>query len=379
MFQEEYKKAYDEIKAEKGCVNEIFARVEEKSVHKKKKIQWKPVIVICMVIVSLFIGVSISPYAKTAKMALNLYEAGFIDYTSYKSLQRNYPEFNNGFIPENATVSRNGIIMKVEAVAFYNREMVIIFSFANEEGHNFIQKDGDYHWNEIKVSLDGEKVDFGYTEFGKFDAEKGKTYFVYTAQRDTERKPVGEMVNVSVRGCFTVDRWEEFYSTSDFALEADTRVVKLHSSYVDEGILNSLPSYVDKDIVKLENDDYPYMASVLDMTPLSEIKAGEARITGAAYIDDILRVQICQSANTVDDEFFQRAYVVRNDESGEQILPNPIGQIVWYEKIDGELVEFREEYYAVSEETAREFPLVLEVLEERGYSDTVWDVEFVVE
>ena len=96
-------------------------------------------------------------------------------------------------------------------------------------------------------------------------------------------------------------------------------------------------------------------------------------------IDDILRVQICQSANTVDDEFFQRAYVVRNDESGEQILPNPIGQIVWYEKIDGELVEFREEYYAVSEETAREFPLVLEVLEERGYSDTVWDVEFVVE
>lgn len=379
MFQGEYKKAYDEIKAEHGSVNEILACAEAKNGYKRKRIQWKHAIAICMAIISLFVGVSISPYAKTAKMALNLYEAGFIDYTSYKSLQRNYPEFNYGIVPENASVPRNGIVMTVEAVAFYKREMVVIFSFANEEGNDFIQEGGDYHWNEIKVCIDGEEVDFGYTETGKFNVENGKKYFVYRAQRGTARYPEDEIVSISVKGCFTVDRWEESYSSSDLALEADTRVVELHSTHVDEYILESHSSYEVEDIVKLENDDYPYNASVLDMIPLSEIKVGEAKITGAAYLDGILRVQLCQSANTVYDEFFQRAYIVRNNEDGEQILPNPVGQVVWYEKIEGELVEFREEYYVVAEETAREFPLVLEVLEERGYSDTVWNVEFVVE
>jgi len=144
-------------------------------------------------------------------LAINLYEAGLIDYTSYKSLQRNYPEFNKSFIPDNASISRNGIIMTVEAIAFYDSRMVVIFSFANEEGNNFIQKDGDYDWKEITVKLDGEKFILYQTKWGKYDEEKGKLYCMYSAQRDTARIPDGEMLNISVRGCFIADEWNEEY------------------------------------------------------------------------------------------------------------------------------------------------------------------------
>ena len=64
MFKEEYKNAYEEIKADNGSVNKILERAKRKSTYKKKGMGWKPAIVTMLLAVTLFVGVNIPTFAQ---------------------------------------------------------------------------------------------------------------------------------------------------------------------------------------------------------------------------------------------------------------------------------------------------------------------------
>lgn len=366
MFQEEYKKAYDEIKVEHNSVNEIFACAEKKSRYKKKRIQWKPVVVIFFAVMILFSGAGISAAAKEHTERLSLYEAGIIDYTLYKSMQRNSYSLEI-VIPENASVSKDGVIVTLEAAIFDRREFVLFYSLANEEGYDLIQEDGggEYEWKNVTVSFDGEPLVINETCFWKYDKEKEKAYYRFTSYRDTARYPEGETISLHIKGAFKTNWSEEEVDLSNVVSEANTKIVKIQNSWVNE------------DFVKVENEDFPYMASVLDITPLSEIPADKAAITGIAYMDGVLRVQLCQPDNSVYEDSFQRTFITACNKLGKQIDVNE--QIFWYEKVNGELVEFRELYYLISETEIKNLSMKMENRYLKGNLKTVWDIEFVVE
>lgn len=363
MFKEEYKKAYDEIKAENCSVNEIFAHAQEKNKRKKAGIQRRRVAVALLTVVMLFAGASISTMAKELREGKNLYESGIIDYTSYKSLQRN--SYNLEIvIPENASVSKDGVIVTLEAVIFDKKEFALFYSLANEEGYDLIKEDGGYDWSNVKVSFDGEPLEINNTRIWKEDEENGKVYYKFTSYRDTARYPVGETISLKIEGAFKKDWDEEIVDLSNIVLDADTKTVKLVSSSVNE------------DLVKLENEEYPYMASVLDITPMSEIQPDKGAVTGIGYIDGVLRVQFCQPDNSVYEESYQRTFVSVFDKEGKSIHCDE--SIFWYEKVDGELVEFIEMYYLLSETKLKELSMKMESMYLKGNFDTTWDVEFVV-
>lgn len=135
-------------------------------------------------------------------------------------------------------------------------------------------------------------------------------------------------------------------------------------------------SQINKEYVKLENDEYPYMASVLDITPLSEIPTDKSMVTGIAYIDGILRVQLCQPDNSVYEDSYYRTFIEVFNEEGKAIDAKE--QIFWYEKVNGEMMEFRDFYYLVSDAQRKELLMKMENMYLKGNVNTVWDVEFEV-
>lgn len=358
MFKEEYKKAYDEMKADNGSVDEILKQAKFRNSSQKPQRAWKPAIATLLLTITLIAGICFPTFVQAIERMTSILDTGAIDYTYYKSLQRENPEWTeNAFIPYNATAHADGIIMKVELATFCKKDFIAIISFANEEGYNWIREDGEYHYYNISVKIGENVPQFRSMKFMKFDNEK--LYYLYTAKRHTAQIPESETVSIEVHGIFESTEWEESVDLSNVASTADTRVVQLQNSHVDETL------------VTLENREYPYTASVLNMTPVSEIKTYQATVTGLAYADGILRIQTAQPDSGVSDTTARLAYVYFPQEKVEQLI--------WYEKIDGQLMLFMEDYYKISEESLNTLPMTMKCNEKIGAYNATWKVSFEVE
>ena len=127
MFKEEYKKAYDEIKVADGKVNEILKQAKFKNLPKQRNTMWKNVVATMLLAIMLIVGINIPAFAQEIERVSRILNTSAIDYTYYKSLQRENLEWTqNAFVPNNATVKKDGIIMKVELVTFYRKKIEAI-------------------------------------------------------------------------------------------------------------------------------------------------------------------------------------------------------------------------------------------------------------
>ena len=360
MFKEEYKKAYDEIKVADGKVTEILKQAKCRNLPKQQNTMWKNVVATMLLAITLIVGINIPAFAQEIERVSRILNTGAVDYTYYKSLQRENPEWTqNAFVPNHAIVKKDGIIMKVELVTFYRKKVEAIISFANDEGSNWIHKDGDYNYNNISVKIGDSIPSYPNIKFIKYDSEKEKIYYSYTANRSTKQIPESETICIEVHGFFEGKSWEESIDLSNVASNANTRSVTLYNSNVNETL------------VSLKNYEYPYKASVLNITPLSEIKTDQVTVTGQAYSDGILRIQTCQPDNGVYNMNYVFAYIHTPLEKAEQLI--------WYEKIDGQLMLFIEDYYTISEESLNSLPMVMKFNEKKGAWNTTWSVAFEVE
>ena len=369
MFQKEYKKAYDEIKAKPESIEQIFARAEGKvSIDKKRKKVWKPVVVTAVLAMALVVGVNIPTLAE--ELVITAYKTGLIDYTMYKHLQRENMGTFLTFVPKNAAVSKDGVVMTVEEVAFYGTKVVMTISFSNEEGANFINGEKEYNWQDIEVSIAGERIEIDKTNPSKYDAESKKLYGTYIGERHTTSVKKGETIRVCVKNFYTSGEWEESFDLSNIEKNAETRAVKL-----------PVGSFTyDSTIVKTESKEYPYIVDVLNQTPLAEVNQNEVDVTGIAYMDGMLRVQVCQGEYKLNNNIYQNAYVMQFNEEGEEIFPNPNEMVIWYERVDGKLLEFKEFYYVISEEQLKKRPMVVYFEKIEGLiNNSVLEVEFEIE
>lgn len=360
MFKEEYKKAYDEIKVADGKVTEILKQAKCRNLPKQRNTMWKYVVATMLLAITLIVGINIPAFAQEIERVSRILNTGAVDYNYYKSLQRENPEWTqNAFVPNHAIVKKDGIIMKVELVTFYREKIEAIISFANDEGSNWIHKDGDYNYNNISVKIGDSIPSYQNLKFMKYDSEKEKIYYSYTANRSTKQIPESETICIEVHGFFEGKSWEESIDLSNVASNANTRSVTLYNSNVNETL------------VSLKNYEYPYKASVLNITPLSEIKTEQVTVTGQAYSDGILRIQTCQPDNGVYNMNYVFAYIHTPLEKAEQLI--------WYEKINGKLMLFTEDYYIVSEESLNSLPMIMKFNEKKGAWNTTWSVTFEVE
>lgn len=127
MFKEEYKKAYDEIQVADGKVNEILKQAKCRNLPKQRNTMWKNVVATMLLAIMLIVGINIPAFAQEIERVTRILNTGAIDYTYYKSLQRENLEWTqNAFVPNNASIKKDGIIMKVELVTFYRKKYIIL-------------------------------------------------------------------------------------------------------------------------------------------------------------------------------------------------------------------------------------------------------------
>lgn len=333
MLKEDYRKAYNQIRAEEDSIEKIMKKAYEK---KNRNIVQKlrPVVVMLIAVFAIILGVQIPVYAEV-------------------------------FVPENATASKDGVVMKVEKVRFQDKHVVVDVSFANEEGANFINGETDYNWGDVCVEINGVNAHNVKSDVLKYDETEEKLYVRYRILRHTAKIYVGESMKVSINGMYVSRNWRE---TFDLTIKTNPAI---REAKLPVGLFES-------DIVKTESEAYPYMVSVLNETPLSEIDPSKASITGVAYMDGMLRVQVCYGESKYLRDGTKIATLFRYVD-GEEIFPSADERIQWYERIDDKWVVFKEYYYIVSEEKAKSFPMVLECYEMEGLRDTVWEVDFVIE
>lgn len=333
MLKEDYINAYEQVRADEDSIERIMKNAYEK---KNKNIVQKlrPIVVMMIAVFAIILGTQIPAYAEV-------------------------------YIPENAAVSKDGVVMKVEKVRFHGRELVVDVSFANEAGADFVNGETEYDWGDVCVEINDVKAHNTSFDILKYDEEEGKLYVRYEILRHTAKIYVGAPMKISVNGMCISRNWQETFDVTVKTNPA-TREVKL-----PVGLFES-------DIVKTESKAYPYMVSVLDETPLSEINPDKAAITGAAYMDGMLRVQVCYGESKYFKDGTKIATLSRY-EDGKEIFPTDDEQIHWYEQIDDKWVMFMEYYYIVSEEKAKTFPMVLDCYETEGLRDTVWEVDFIIE
>ena len=72
MFKEEYKNAYEEIKADDGSVNKILELSKRKNADRTKGLGWKPVIVSMLLTLTLFVGVNIPTFAQEINRMIHI-------------------------------------------------------------------------------------------------------------------------------------------------------------------------------------------------------------------------------------------------------------------------------------------------------------------
>jgi hypothetical protein len=103
-------------------------------------------------------------------------------------------------------------------------------------------------------------------------------------------------------------------------------------------------------------------------------------VTGIAYMDGMLRVQVCQGESKLNNNIYQNAYIKQLNEDGEEIFPGPNEMVIWYERVDGKLLEFKEFYYMVSEEQLKKVPMVMRFSRREGLvNNSAFKVEFEIE
>jgi hypothetical protein len=259
--------------------------------------------------------------------------------------------------------------MTVEEVAFYGTKVVMTISFLNEEGSNFINGETKYNWQDMEVSIAGQKIEIDKTNPLKYDAKSKKLYGTYIGERYTTNVKKGKNISVCEKNLYTSSQWEESFDLSNIEKNAETRAVKL-----------PVGSFTyDSTIVKTESKEYPYIVDVLNQTPLAEVNQNEVDVTGIAYMDGMLRVQVCQGEYKLNNNIYQNAYVMQFNEEGEEIFPNPNEMVIWYERVDGKLLEFKEFYYVISEEQLKKRPMVVYFEKIEGLINTVLEVEFEIE
>lgn len=341
MWEKEYKNAYDQIQAEKDGIYKLLENLHEEKRNRRKQKLREVVLAVIAAIVLLVGGIGIAVSNDT-----------FVVYAEE-------------YIPNHASDTENGVVMTVESVFVTDSKFCLEVSFSNVGEQDFINPEDVYNWYDFSAEMAGEKLEFEEVRRLRNDGEKLRYW--YTAQRNGETDIAGETVSFWVKSLFTLEEWSETLDLTDVETVPDMRVVKVAGA--DMGSFGIQP----------ENDTYPYEVCVLNMIPLSEVKLDGAEVTGAAYVDGILRIQMCLGNTRSLEDVVRVGYIDRYDENQNKVLPDRDGYVHWFEEINGKRVEFMEYYYMISENEARELPWTVEFLEEEGCLHTMWSVEFELE
>lgn len=319
MFKEDYKKAYDRIKPDEKNMEKIWMKI--KRYGKKRYGMQKWTVAAAFVAVALCVSGVLPAFASRVP-----------DF--YKALERVSPEVADLFVPIQKSCSNQGIIMQVEAVDFTESHIRAIISFQDEEGTDKIHGPVDLYDAYGIKSYSAETTIAGCS-FRTYDSEEDKAYFLLELQ--TEECYTKEKLTFyarGLRGNMTSEEREIDLSLLDYGGKTKSMII---SGYSGGTPVAPIPeSFLDTS----KADDPRTACWVLDTGEGAACKADDFTITGIAYVDEVLRVQICMGENTYADRHVQPFLV---DAMGNERHEDY--SVSWSEDEDGMCYDYYEYWF----------------------------------
>lgn len=336
MFQEEYKKAYDHILPKDDSMERIRVRAKEKRRPEKtreperirrlgKNHAFRPAFAAVFILCAL--SVTSLPVLAAHVPAV------------YRILENCSTAIADFVVPEEAQSVSQGIIMQLEAVSVEDNHAEILVSFRDGVESRRINGKTDMFGSYGLYSYDAVSNIAGCS-FLEYDETEGKAYFKVdiTAENSFDRNKLSFYTHELLTGLGTEER--------DIDLSAVRKEAPLKSVTISgrSGDSDALAGF----FVAGTAEDPRLGALVLDTMDAELCAEDDFTITGMAFMEGVLRVQICMGDNTHADRHVQ---LFLTDKEGNEKYEDC--SVSWREEVGETKLTFYEFWFLEDlEETA---------------------------
>ncbi len=328
MFAEKYRRAYDEVTPSQQIVSAVLRQAEGAQVAPPRRNRRK--IRTMTAAAAVFLAVCAGGFAVLPVCAAQI-------PAFYRVIEFVFPGLADRLVPVEKSSSSQGITMEVEAVDLQGDAAEIIVSVRDEEGsaldriHGSVDLFDSYHLSGI-----GADQFVGGCHFLTYDEETGRAYFkieVHSSGGEWAGK-----LRFSVREILCNKRKERrTIDLSDVRESAETKVVQLSGT---SGMMDEEDLPVSLQRTEGTPDDPRWQQAVLDLMDVEDCAAEDFTVTGSAYMDGVLRLQICMGDTRHADRHVEEVLV---DAAGNEYCAD--FSVSWQEEIGETSYQFYEYWF----------------------------------
>lgn len=331
MFSEEYKKAYQSIRPNRDSVEELL----KKAGSKRKR------------------PAALSRFTVAAATLTTCLLLGAVPVCAahipavYRIIELISPEMADLFIPIEKTGVSQGIEMTVEAIELDGNEAEIIVSFRDTTGQDRIRGKVDLYDSYGLISRSEPDLVSSGCRFIEFDEAAGKAYFNISLRSDKafDREKLTFYTRELLCG-LTEEKLPIDISNPELKPGTKKAALRGWGGSVDAALLPEILQGAP------ENTPSGPSCSVLDMADAGDCPADGFAVTGVAYTDGMLKVQICMGDNTHADRHVQPFLL---DATGKE--QDDTYTVSWFEDLNGIRYTFYEYWFPVPQEDLENYTM----------------------
>lgn len=322
MFEERYQKAYSTIAPSQELVSDTISKAVSGSRGAvKNRFAVRTLLTAAAAVLCLVMAVPVGAAHIPA---------------FYKIVEYISPALADRLVPIEKSSTNQGITMQVEAINLEGNEAEIIISLQDAAGSTQDLVHGEMDlFDSYRLSDYTNDSIVGGCQFLTYDEADDKAYFQVNVQSDKVYQ--GDKLQFSVHSILCDKRQEERdVDLSGAVYTAETKQVTLSGS---GGFLRDemLPDFLmDRSGAGEGIPD----AHVLDMMRIADCAADDFTLTGIAYMDGVLRVQICMGDNWSSDRHVQ---LFLKNAAGEERYPDH--SVSWNETVGDTSYQVYEFWY----------------------------------
>jgi len=310
MFQDEYKKAYNQIEISQIKAGDLQKRLDGNRKVKEKYYRIMKPIAVSVASLCLFFIVALPVLAEQIPAI-------------YQVIQKFAPDMVEYILPEEFTCTNSDITLQVEAVNVEGSAAEIILSFKDAEGSKKNQIDGRVDlYDSYRMINYGENMQIGGCSFLEYDALEDKAYFKVDLTSDIAFQK--DKVKIVVSQLLTR------YKNEEYEIHLEEMIENPKEKNVRCSGISGVTGRT---------------ACVMDLTGQNAYIADELYVTGVSYDEGVLRVQQCRG-NFQNADRHIRLYL--KDQEGNERIPD--ASVSWQEEWGGEKVLFEETWFMISEQ-----------------------------
>ena len=253
----------------------------------------------------------------------------------YKIVEYLSPALADQLVPIEQSSTSQGITMQVEAIHLKGNEAEIIISLQDAEGsaQDLVHGEMDLYDSYGLSDYANDSI-VGGCHFLTYDETDDKAYFQVVVQSDQVYQ--GSKFRFSAHSILC-DKTNDTRDVdlSGIVYTAATKPVTLSGSGGQEDML---PDFLKK-IPGTAEDPRP-RANVMDMVNAADCAADDFTLMGIAYMDGVLRVQMCMGDNWSSDRHVQ---LFLKDSAGEERYPDH--DVSWHEEVGDTSYQIYEFWY----------------------------------